>query len=704
MLRIHLRTLLGLCLLLLVVAPGFAQPPLHLSLQEGRYPLAPVAEFAPDPSGQIDLVAVQQTALAFQPNTKDVLAFGYVDGVYWIRVRVQSQESVASNWLLEISGLGRAIDAISTYMPDGHGQYQTYRAGDAIPFAERRIAHHAILFPLTLQPGQAADLYLRVQTNGTLQIPMTLWSAERYLEHEHHTVLLDGIFYGVLLIMIFYNCFIFLSVRDSSYILYVLYLACVLLFAFSIKGVGFEYLWPQHPVWNNKSNLVFAELGVLCLLLFARSFLQTPRNTPWVNYLIATLILTSIASFPFVVVASHRIAATLLAMQYLITVGTVMVAASLCLKRGFKAARYYLLGWLSVLLSILVWVLNSFNWIHSLWVGDYLFQAGTVLQVLLFSFALADRINLMRFEREAALTLQLAHSKRLESMAQMFEKFVPKQFLQRIAREGIENIRLGKAEAEDISVLFADIRGFTALSETLTPQELLNFLNACFTRLDKVIHEHNGFVDKFLGDGIMALFDRDTPDSAAQNAVMAAVGLHQAIRVYNQHRANSGYAPIDLGIGIHTGPVIIGTVGSRDRMDSTVLGDNVNIAARLQELSKLFGARIIISEQTRRALQGKADFHVRDLGSVQVRGRRNRVQVFELLDADPPELFAQKLQNLPRYRAALESHQRGDWLAASKGWRDCLAQIPSDPVCTHWLAEAEQQLGPDSPQASAKTA
>jgi hypothetical protein len=138
-----------------------------------------------------------------------------------------------------------------------------------------------------------------------------------------------------------------------------------------------------------------------------------------INYVIATLILASIASFPFVVLASHRVAAAILAIQYLLTVASVVVAASVCLKRGFKAARYYLLAWLGVLLSILIWVLNSFNWIHSYWVGAYVFQLGTSIQVLLFSFALADRINLMRVERESALKLQLAHSKRLVSMAQM---------------------------------------------------------------------------------------------------------------------------------------------------------------------------------------------------------------------------------------------------------------------------------------------
>lgn len=698
MFGIQLRSLVLISLLFFLAAPGFAMAKdpagtvLPISETVGQYWLATHVDYVLDPEGDLGIedVAHSSSALAFQRNSEDTLAFGYVDAVYWIRIPIQSQDRLTTTWLLEISGLGRAIDEIEAFLPDADGMLQVLKSGDSIPFNERRVHHHAVLFPLKLAGKAATTLYLRVKTNGTLQIPMTLWSNERYVENEHHDTLLEGMFYGVLLIMIFYNAFIYLSVRDNSYIIYVFYLLCVLMFAVSLKGVGFEYLWPDQPWWNNKSNLVFAELGVLCVLLFARSFLQTPVNTPIINYVIATLILASIASFPFVVLASHRIAASILSIQYLLTVFFVVVAASICLQRGFKAARYYLLAWLGVLLSILVWVLNSFNWIHSYWVGAYIFQLGTAIQVLLFSFALADRINLMRVERESALKLQLAHSKRLVSMAQMFEKFVPKQFLRRLAREGIENIQLGKAEEDEISVLFADIRGFTSLSETLSPQELLNFLNACFTRLDKVIHEHDGFIDKFMGDGVMALFEQNQNEQAARNAVLAAIDMQGAVATYNEHRASSGYKPIAIGIGINTGPVIFGTVGSSERMDSTVLGDNVNVAARLQELTKAFGARIIVSEQTQNALRDDPDFHMRELGSIPVRGRKHPLRLFEVMDVDDPALMAAKIQCLPQYNAALELFRNQDWPAAARLWRQCLKVAPGDAVCQHQVLECER--------------
>lgn len=296
--------------------------------------------------------------------------------------------------------------------------------------------------------------------------------------------------------------------------------------------------------------------------------------------------------------------------------------------------------------------------------------------MLLFSFALADRITLLRQERESALKLQLAHSRRLVMMADMFEKFVPKQFLRRIAREGIENIQLGKAEEDTISVLFADIRGFTTLSESLTPQELLNFLNACFTRLDKVIHDHNGFIDKFMGDGVMALFEPGDQGQSAREAVTAAIEMQGAIRLYNEHRARCGYAPIAIGIGINTGSVIIGTVGSSERMDSTVLGDNVNVAARLQEMTKVFGVKILISEYTHDQLREDSQFECRELGAVSVRGRQQPVRLYEVMNADDPELRQSKRSTRGLHEAGLAYFRNGDLAQAAQSWRDCLALSP----------------------------
>lgn len=223
----------------------------------------------------------------------------------------------------------------------------------------------------------------------------------------------------------------------------------------------------------------------------------------------------------------------------------------------------------------------------------------------------------------------------VENLVVSFEKFVPRQFLDRVAREGIQNVKdfpIGKAERGFVTILFADIRSFTTLSEAMLPQGVLDFLNSLFRRLSEPVHRNQGFVDKFMGDAIMALFDspEGEEDRQVQNAVQASVEMMESLREFNQERQSNGLAPVKIGIGIHTGPVIFGTVGVETRMDMTVLGDSVNVAARLEKLNKEHGTTIIVSSQTRQLMKSDAAYQWREIGSLPIRGRTGELVVYEI--------------------------------------------------------------------------
>lgn len=267
------------------------------------------------------------------------------------------------------------------------------------------------------------------------------------------------------------------------------------------------------------------------------------------------------------------------------------------------------------------------------------------------------------------------------ALTQMFEKFVPTQFLKTIAPEGIENIELGRAESGNITVLFSDIRSFTNLSETMTPQELLNFLNAYLKRMNEPIHANHGFIDKFVGDAIMALFDRPDGDDAdeARDAVLAALAMQEALQVYNQSRRSRGYLPISIGIGIHSGYAIIGTVGSADRMDSTVLGDVVNLASRLEGLTKYYNSKIIISSQVNNLLGGQAILR-RKLDFVNVKGKDKPVEIFEIYNNDEEPARERKQYISEPYHAGLSSYYSRHWDAALNLFQLCLQAYPEDVV------------------------
>lgn len=257
-----------------------------------------------------------------------------------------------------------------------------------------------------------------------------------------------------------------------------------------------------------------------------------------------------------------------------------------------------------------------------------------------------------------------------------FEKFVPKQFLQRIAGDGLENIKPGKVELSTITVMFSDIRSFTSLSEKISPKELFFLLNKYLGRMQIPIDYHHGFIDKFIGDAIMALFDGPAAEQAT-NAVRAAIGMQQHLREFNEERAALGQSPIITGIGLHIGQVMLGTLGNDNRMDSTVIGDAVNLSARLEGLTKFYGCRVVISEDLFQLLD-KNRFLCRPLDRVAVKGRKQPVLVYEVIDADPEPEKMRKQALVENYRRGFELFYDRRWQESQELFRHCLELDPGD--------------------------
>ena len=272
-----------------------------------------------------------------------------------------------------------------------------------------------------------------------------------------------------------------------------------------------------------------------------------------------------------------------------------------------------------------------------------------------------------------------------------FHKFVPKQFVHHFAKAGKQQLELGQADEDEVAILFCDIRGFTGLSENMTPQELMNFLNSYFLRMSEPVHRNNGFIDKFIGDAIMSLFDHPGGDSSAKarDALQAAIDLRTSINIYNQHRSNSGYPPVNIGIGIHFGPVILGTVGSHVRMDTTVIGDSVNIAYRLETLTPIYQCDIIVSSQLFEAANAKEECAHRLLDWVRVKGKRNPVEIYEILAHLPQEEQDEKLSTAKHIEAGLEARKAQNWNQALQHFLKAQEKSPNDKAIDHHVNQCQ---------------
>ena len=266
-------------------------------------------------------------------------------------------------------------------------------------------------------------------------------------------------------------------------------------------------------------------------------------------------------------------------------------------------------------------------------------------------------------------------------------RFVPDAFLRVLGKQSITEVQLGDHIDQEVTVLFTDIRSYTTLAEQMTPEENFAFVNAYAGRMGPIIGRHEGFVNQYLGDGIMALFQRSSDD-----ALQAAIAMQHELDTYNQTREAKGRLPIRVGMGLHLGPLIMGIIGDARRTDAATVSDTVNTAARMESLTKQMGARILLSEESLQSLSDVATYQVRYLGRVRVKGRQKPVGVWECFDGDPATLPALKREAQATFQAAVQFYTQQDFASAVGQFEAILKANPQDRVAANLLAEAKQYL------------
>lgn len=278
----------------------------------------------------------------------------------------------------------------------------------------------------------------------------------------------------------------------------------------------------------------------------------------------------------------------------------------------------------------------------------------------------------------------------LAKLTLAYGRFVPHNFLEFLKKESIIDVQLGDQIQQEMTVMFADIRSFTTLSEVMSPQETFQFINAYLSRVSPVIRQHRGFIDKYIGDGIMALF----PQSANQ-AVQAALGMQKEVEIFNTSRQQQGLFPISIGIGLHTGNLMLGTIGESERMNTTVIADAVNLSARLEGLTKLYGAGILISVHTLVRLEDFQNYSFRFVDRVRVKGKNEAVAIYELYDKAASLSHQLKTQSKSIFEAAIMAYNRQDFAGAQPVFEEILAANPDDKAAMLYVKRCQQyrQLG-----------
>ena len=281
----------------------------------------------------------------------------------------------------------------------------------------------------------------------------------------------------------------------------------------------------------------------------------------------------------------------------------------------------------------------------------------------------------------------------LAKLTSAYGRFVPRNFLKFLGKESIIDVQVGDHVQQEMTVMFSDIRSFTTLSEAMTPQENFTFINSYLSQVSPVIRQHRGFIDKYIGDAIMALF----PESA-NDAVQAAIAMQKQVVLYNEQRQQQGEVPISIGIGLHTGNLMLGTVGESERMDTTVIADAVNLASRLEGLTKLYGAGILISEHTLSRLEGLQNYNSRFLDRVRVKGKTESVAVYEVYDEELGLSNQLKTQTQAIFEEGVKAYICRDFSRAQLIFEEVLVKNSEDQAALLYVKRCQQYQQYDVPE------
>lgn len=578
-------------LLASAIAPLFSQKPILINQGQRKFVGRDMVYFI-DSSQLLGIHEVKNKA--FTPCPTEILNLGNLPYPVWMRFSVSSQTE--QELFLEINA--PLLNVVEVYESREDSTIVVFQGGSVKPYRERPVETENWLFPLPMNDSIPTTIYIKGQSIYPFQIPVAVSTKKKFVENSLLHYLFWGIYMGVMLFAFIYNFFIYLSVRERSYLYYLLYILSSVAFYIGLEGFGFKFLWSNSPGFNPMIP-VFVSLTNCIITLFTLRFLRIDKDQKVLYYLgwifIAIFILLAILNLAGVFVLALVLSQlfSLLICFYFIAAGIVS------LRHGVRTAKYFLLGWSTFLIMVIVFILALNNAIPSNFFTTHGIFIGHMTEVLLLSFALADRINLLKSENEKKQKEIIIHLEENQLLQTKVNRELEQKVVERTeevvaqkerAEKLLLNILPAKIAEElmstgvavpkqfnNVTVLFTDFENFTGISQYLTPKDLVDELHKNFTTMDRIIEKNGLEKIKTIGDAYLAVsgLPNETEDHAIR-AVRAAL----EIRDYMVQDSNK----FAIRIGVHSGQVVAGIVGVK-KFAYDIWGDTVNTANRLESSS-----------------------------------------------------------------------------------------------------------------------
>jgi len=393
--------------------------------QQGSYSLSRAFMVLEDSSGELTLDEVlqpaQQARFNHVPQSGAATNFGLTRSAFWLRIALQAEADAPAQWLFEVAY--PALDQLDLYTPDSRGGFFRQSGGDLLPFTSRAVPHRNHVLPVALEPGGETLVYLRVQSQGTLSAPVRLWQAPALWQHDQLEYSLLSLYFGLLIGLLLYNLLLYFSVRDRAYLIYVGFVGGMAISQAALTGLGGQFLWPGQTWWNSVSPPVGMAGAAAFGILFARNFLNSAVRMPRMNRVMLALAGSWLLALLAALLLPYTVSSWMVTVLAVVSVTVVVLAGLLSVRQKHPGARYFLTAWAVLLLGVATLVLHNTGVLPSNLLTSNSLLIGSALEMVLLSFALADRINVERADKERAQAASVADQAMLEALGQSQERY-----------------------------------------------------------------------------------------------------------------------------------------------------------------------------------------------------------------------------------------------------------------------------------------
>jgi len=383
----------------------------------------------------------------FEKTNKQIPNLGISKSTFWIKMCI-SNYSNSNSLILNLSL--PTLDFVEFYVPDENNNYKNTTMGEHLHFSQRKYEDPDYIFDLSLISGKSKIYYMKVHSKEGIQLPVNIGSEEVILDQVKNKGIISGLYFGIMLVIIFYNLFIYFSVRDKNYLYYVVYVLFTFITQTSLQGYTFQFLWPNQPIFASYILFIAPSITGVTGIIFMKVFLEVKSFSPILNKLVYVLCLPYFISICCLFFGNYNLSQVILELNSMVISIFMLVTPIIILRKGFKPAKFFLIAWSMFLIGIFIYILKDMEVLPFNNFTRYTMQIGTATEVILLSFALADRINILKKEKEESQATALL-------ALQENEKLITEQNIILEQKVHERTIKL-EATNEELNVTLSDLK------------------------------------------------------------------------------------------------------------------------------------------------------------------------------------------------------------------------------------------------------